>query len=216
MIMCEDEGSGTPINLDSYSIRLRINDGVGSTFMPNNSYDLTIDVLKDGVPTDDNVFLPNVSFTCTDTGATLPTTYQFVEGDNGTHVLPITFGTLGTWSLVGSDSVKPTTYEVIFTIADFFRFTIEGPLSPEPNEANSYTVTCVKNNQTCTDGSWLPSVVFEVDDDPNANLPGQYTFSEGDAGIASFDVVISVAQPMALGVIEVGGGGAFKWIYLWQ
>ena len=65
---------------------------------------------KDAFNNTDTGYVGTVAFTSTDGGATLPSNYNFVGGDNGVHTFTsgVTFATAGTQSITATDTVAGT------------------------------------------------------------------------------------------------------------
>ena len=127
-----------------------------------------------------------VHFTSSDGTATLPADYAFVAGDSGVHTFSVTLKTAGSQTITATQGgVTGTTPSITIDPAAVASFTLTGvPATVVSGTPASVTVTAhdaFANTVTAYTGS-----VHFSSNDPLALLPGDYTFTGGDAGVHTF------------------------------
>jgi len=139
-----------------------------------------------------------VTFTISDTLATIPSPYTFNQGDAGVHkfVPGVTFRSLGQRTLRVYDSGNPGIFgEVSVQV-------VPGPAASL--ELSGLPLTMVAGEpQTVTVSAWdacgyiasgYSGTVRFVSSDPQAVLPPDYTFTAPDAGIHSFVAGVTMSS----------------------
>ena len=124
-----------------------------------------------------------VHFTSSDGTATLPADYAFVAGDSGVDTFSVTLKTAGSQTITATQGgVTGTTPSITIDPAAVASFTLTGvPATVVSGTPASVTVTAhdaFANTVTAYTGS-----VHFSSNDPLALLPGDYTFTGGDAGV---------------------------------
>jgi FtsP/CotA-like multicopper oxidase with cupredoxin domain len=132
-----------------------------------------------------------VHFTSTDLQASLPPNYTFTVGDAGTHVFSanVILKTAGTWSVTAADTLTAITKGVqtgiVVTPAPVSTLVVSGLTTPRTaGSTGSIRVTATDPYGNRNTG-YLGTVHF-TSTDPAASLPGNYTFTAGDAGTHVF------------------------------
>lgn len=136
----------------------------------------------------DTAYTGTVRLSSTDGQATLPAAYTFTAGDAGKHTFSATLKTAGTQSITATDSAAGTLTgsETGITVipAAASHFAVSAPASSTAGSAFSVTVTALDPyNNTAT---VYAGTVHFASSDGQAVLPGNYTFTSGDAGNHTF------------------------------
>jgi len=130
-----------------------------------------------------------VTFTSSDAGATLPSDYTFVGGDDGVHTFTdeVTLVTAGTQSVDVSDTVATSatgSADVDVSAAGLDHLDVSGPGTTTAGDTLTVTVTAQDAfDNTITD--YAGTVTF-TSSDGSATLPADYTFVGGDNGVHTF------------------------------
>ncbi len=127
-----------------------------------------------------------VHFTSTDGAATLPADYTFTGGDSGVHVFSVTLKTAGSRTVTATQGgVTGTTPAITVDPGAVSGLALTGvPATVVSGNPASVTVTAhdaYANTVTAYTGT-----VHFSSNDPAATLPGDYTFTGGDAGVHTF------------------------------
>lgn len=133
-----------------------------------------------------------VTFTSSDDGATLPTAYPFVAGDNGMHVFSATLKTAGNQTVRATDTVSSSitgTGTVTVNAASASQFAFLVPATAKTGTAFSFRLTAgdpFGNVATSYGGT----VTF-TSSDSGATLPAAYKFVAGDNGMHVFSATLA-------------------------
>lgn len=132
-----------------------------------------------------------VTFTSTDSAATLPNNYTFVGGDAGTRTFTnsVVLKTVGSRSVTATDTVTGsiTGSQTSITVNPATAATLNVTGITDPviaGTASNVTVTA-KDAYDNTATGYTGTIAF-TSSDPAATLPSNYTFVGGDAGTHTF------------------------------
>jgi hypothetical protein len=129
-----------------------------------------------------------VHFTSTDPQAVLPANYTFTAKDAGKHTFSVTLKTAGgqtvTVTDTASSTVTGTSGAITVTPAAATHFKISAPASVTHGVAFTFTVTALDAYGNVATG-YLGPVAF-TSSDSKAKLPANFTFTAGNAGVATF------------------------------
>ena len=142
-----------------------------------------------------------VKFSSSDPQAGLPSNYTFTSADNGVRSFSATLRTVGTQSLTVTDSVNKsgtgTQNGINVTPSNAVAFTLSGfPSTSTAGTPGTFTLTArdaFGNLAT----SYSGTVAFSSSD-PQATLPGNYTFLAIDAGVGTFPATLRSAGPQSI------------------
>jgi probable HAF family extracellular repeat protein len=139
-----------------------------------------------------------VHFTSSDLQAVLPADYTFTAGDQGVHTFSATLKTAGTQSITARDTTTASvTGSQMVTVSAASRFTVSGfPSSTTAGVAGSFTVTAKDQYGNAVTG--YIGTVHLTSSDPQAVLPGNYTFTAADAGMHTFSATLKTAGYQSL------------------
>ena len=150
-----------------------------------------------------------VAFTSTDGQATLPGTYTFTPADGGTHTFGSTiFATAGTQTVTVRDTSTGATAfaSIVVTGGPAVRLAITtSPTTTIAGTPIGVTVTALDQfNNTAT--GFLGTVTF-TSSDGQADLPGAYAFTVGDAGTHTFasGATLKTAGTQSIGATQSRG-----------
>jgi hypothetical protein len=141
------------------------------------------------------VYFGSVSFSSSDSQASLPGFYTFTVADAGSHTFSATLRTAGAQSLTVTDfffgtpsgsqaiTVNPTA-AASFTVTGF-------PTTTTAGVAHSFTVTARDAFGNVATG-YAGTVAF-TSSDPIASLPANYTWTAADAGVHTFTAALKRA-----------------------
>jgi hypothetical protein len=130
-----------------------------------------------------------VRFTSSDATATLPGDYTFTAADAGTHTFTkgATLDTAGNQTVTATDTASPgltATSSVTVSAAAATHFRVTAPASSTAGTSFDVTITVLDQfGNTVT--AYTGTVRF-TSSDYRATLPGNYTFTAGDAGVHTF------------------------------
>jgi hypothetical protein len=131
-----------------------------------------------------------VHFTTSDpgTGVVLPTDYTFTAADGGTHSFSVTFVTAGLQTVTASDTSNLSlTGSLKFNVSgtQATHLVVSGLADPSAaGAAQDVTVTAADAADNVATG--YTGTVHFTSTDPNATLPGDYTFTAADNGSHTF------------------------------
>lgn len=147
-----------------------------------------------------------VTFTSTDTLASLPADYTFTEADAGSHTFSLTMKTASnqdvtvqdttTQVVLGYYQTNPYIYfqqNILVTPAELSTFTFKGASSSNVEAGSAVDLTVSATDafgNTITD---YTGTVLLSSTDSQSNLPVSYTFTGADAGEHVFSVVLKTA-----------------------
>jgi hypothetical protein len=145
-----------------------------------------------------------VQFTSTDAQAVLPANYTFTATDAGKHTFSVPLNTAGSQTVTVTDTangaVTGTSGTVTVTPAAATHFKISAPASVTHGVAFSFTVTAVDAYGNVATG-YLGTVAL-TSRDPKARLPAAYTFTAGNAGVATFTATFNTVGVQSLAATD--------------
>ena len=149
----------------------------------------------------DTHYTGTVHFSSSDPQVTLPANYTFTTADAGVHIFTATLKTAGVQSITATDTVNASTAgtESNITVkpASAASLTVSGFPTPEAaGTAGNFTVTAYDPYGNVATG-YAGSVRF-TSSDPQAVLPGIYTFKSTDAGIHTFSATLMTAGTQSI------------------
>ncbi|HEX3224465.1 MAG TPA: invasin domain 3-containing protein [Gaiellaceae bacterium] len=139
-----------------------------------------------------------VHFTGGGTGATLPSNYTFVGGDNGTHTFTngVTLTQAGSRTVTATDtvtgSITGTSSTISVSSAGASTLTVTAPASATAGAAFSITVTALDTYGNTATG--YTGTVHFTGGGTGATLPSNYTFTGGDSGTHTFTNGVTLTQ----------------------
>lgn len=130
-----------------------------------------------------------IRFASTDPQATLPRNYAFTASDNGVRSFGAVLKTAATQSLTATDtgtgSITGTQSGIVVNPSTATGFVVLAPTTAVAGVPfDLYVIAGDAYGNVAT--GYRGTVAFFSLTDPDAALPGEYTFTAGDAGIASF------------------------------
>ena len=157
----------------------------GGTQTAGGAFNVTV-TAKDAFGNVVTGYVGTVHFTSTDGTAVLPADYTFTGGDAGVHTFPVTLKTAGSQTVtVTQGAVTGTTSSVTVNPGAVSGFALTGvPATVVSGTPASVTVTA-QDAYANTVTTYTGTVHFSSND-PLATLPGDYTFTGGDAGVHTF------------------------------
>jgi len=133
----------------------------------------------------DTAYTGTVSFTSSDGQAALPGVYQFTSGDAGVHTFSATLKTAGTQSITASyGTASGSETQITVTPAAASHFAVSAPAGSTAGNSFSVSVTALDPYNNTATG--YGGTVHFTSSDGQASLPGDYTFTAGDAGLHTF------------------------------
>ncbi len=164
---------------------------------------------KDSFNNTDTSFTGSIVFSSTDPQATLPSSYTFVGGDNGTHTFTnqVNLKTVGTQTvLVDAEELGVSGSQTGISVTPGIGASIELISSGLTTTAGAtFPVTAlVKDAYGNTATGYTGTVLFSSNDSA-ASLPTSYTFTVGDAGVHAFSsgIVFRTAGARVLTLSEL-------------
>lgn len=128
-----------------------------------------------------------VYFSSSDTRAGLPASYTFTNADAGAHTFTFTLYKAGSDTLSATDSVNSSrtgAATVAVSPAAAASLQLSAPSGATAGSAFSFTVTALDAYGNVASG-YRGTVAFSSSE-PGATLPGNHTFTAGDAGVHTF------------------------------
>ncbi len=181
-----------------------------STVTAGNSTNVTV-TAKDAYNNTVTGYTGTVHLTSTDGAAVLPADYTFVGGDNGSHVLAVTLKTAGSQTATATDtvtgSINGTSNNVTVNPAAAATLVLSGtPGSVTAGNSANVTITALDAYGN-TDTGYTGTVQL-TSSDGAAVLPGNHTFTGGDAGVHVFTnaYTLKTAGPQTLTATDTGNG----------
>ncbi len=146
-----------------------------------------------------------IHFSSSDAQAGLPLNYTFTAADNGVHTFSITLKTAGTQSLTATDTAAATLSGsqrgIVVNAAAAASLTAAGfPGTVTAGTAGNWTVT-LKDPYGNLAAGYTGTLHFSSSD-PQAALPGDYTFTAADKGSHTFSVALKTAGTQSLQVTD--------------
>jgi hypothetical protein len=134
-------------------------------------------------------YIGTVHFSSSDTRALLPADYMFTAQDNGTHVFGAVLDTAGVQSITSTDTANQFSGTLSGINVNPAGFRVSGfPSSITAGDQGNFTVEVLD-----VQGSTIPGytgTVHFTSSDPQAQLPGDYTFTLDDNGVHSFSAAL--------------------------
>ena len=161
------------------------------------AFSLTV-TAKDAYGNTATGYTGTVTFSGGGTGATLPSDYTFIGGDNGTHTFAngATLTQAGNRAVTATDtvtgSITGTSSTISVSPAGASTLTVTAPASATAGTGFSVTVTA-KDAYGNTATAYAGTVHF-TGGGTGATLPSDYTFAGGDNGAHTFTNGVTLAQ----------------------
>ena len=144
-----------------------------------------------------------VDFTSSDNRALLPSNYTFTAGDGGSHSFPVTFETVGSQSIIATDtattSITGTESAISVQPTPMLKVT-SSTSATTAGQALIVTVTAYYASGAVAAG-YTGTVQFGSSDS-RAVLPTNYTFNASDGGMHTFSVVFETAGTQSITVAD--------------
>jgi subtilisin family serine protease len=142
-----------------------------------------------------------VHFSSNDSQATPLLNHAFIGGDTGTQVFQATLKTAGTRSISATDNLNPgitgTQGDITVNPGPVSKLVVSGyPASITTGNSGNFSVTAqdtYSNRVSAYDGT-----VRFSSSDPQATLPGNYTFAESDLGAKNFSAVLKTVGTQSI------------------
>jgi len=178
-----------------------------STTTVNTSGGFTV-IVRDFFGNTASGYTGTVHFSSADSLATLPANYLFTIGDQGVHAFAATFKTVGTQTLIATDSMNsPVTGKqsgIAVTPAGVTHLAVTAPTNARAGMAFSLTMTAMDSDNNTVTG-YTRTVRF-TSSDPQAALPLDYTFVAADNGVHIFSVMLKVAGSQTITITDLSSG----------
>jgi hypothetical protein len=148
-------------------------------------------------------YLGTVSFSSSDSQASLPSIYTFTTADAGSHTFTATLKTAGPQTITAFDYFNGTptgTQAITVTPAAASSFQVSGFPATTAGVAHSFTVTARDAFGNVATG-YTGTAAFSSSD-PIASLPASYTFTAADAGVHTFTATLKRAGTQFLQVTD--------------
>ena len=157
----------------------------GTTHTAGTAFNVTV-TAKDAFGNVATGYTGTAHFTSTDGIAVLPADYPFVGGDAGTHTFSVTLKTAGAQTVTATQgSVTGTTASITVNPGAVASFALTGTPATVISGTPASVVVTAKDAYANTVTAYTGTVHFSSND-PAALLPGDYTFTGGDAGVHTF------------------------------
>ncbi len=173
-----------------------------TTEMAGTSFSLTVTARQAGGSTDTG-YLGTIHLSSTDAQAGLPLNYTFTTGDEGSHTFTVTLKTAGTQSITATDTTTPvvtgTLSGIVVSPASASQLVISG-LSSTATAGVSETGTITAKDAYGNVATGYTGTIQFTSSDPQAILPGSYTFKNTDQGGHQFAVTFETAGTQSLTV----------------
>jgi hypothetical protein len=152
-----------------------------------------------------NGYRGTVHFSSSDTSALLPADYAFTAADSGAHTFTATLKTLGSQTLMATDTGTSTvsgTEAGIAVVSPATHLAITGlPSTITAGQAFNITVTAL-DAANHPDALFTDTVHFQSVD-PGAVLPADYTFQPSDRGSRMFSITLTRTETLPLVVTDL-------------
>ena len=168
----------------------------------------TVTAIGPNGATDSN-YTGTIHFTSTDSHALLPANYTFTAADAGVHTFSATLETAGTQSVSAADTANQSTTgtesNITVMAAAASSLTVTGLPNPDTaGTAGSFIVTAYDPYGNVATG-YTGTVKF-TSSDPQASLPGNYTFTAADAGKHTFSATLKTTGTQSLTGTDTASG----------
>jgi beta-lactamase superfamily II metal-dependent hydrolase/fibronectin type 3 domain-containing protein/DNA/RNA endonuclease YhcR with UshA esterase domain len=146
-----------------------------------------------------------VHVTSTSAG-TLPGDYAFTAGDAGTHTFSVTLTTNGSQSITATDALDGTINGNAGTTvrSQTTHFSVTAPANPTSSIPFNVTVTALDASEATVTG--YTGTAHFTSSDGAAALPGDYTFTAGDAGTHVFPVTLTATGAQSVTATDTVDG----------
>ena len=193
-------GTQAGISITPAAARSLVVSGYASPATAGTSQSFTV-TAKDAYGNIATGYLGTVRFASSDGQAVMPANYPFVAGDNGVHTFTATLKTAATESVTATDtsngSIAGTQTGISVTPAAAGSFVVSGFASPtNAGTTQSFTVTAKDAYGNIAAG--YTGTVHFTSTDPQAAVPGDYTFSSGDRGVHPFVATLKTAAGQSI------------------
>jgi hypothetical protein len=135
------------------------------------------------------------SLTPPDSNAVIPVNYTFTGGDRGVHEFDVTLSATGTETIAVTDTTTATiTGSAATTVTPApvaTHFLVFAPRHVTPGVPTNVTVVALSANGQLA--SSYAGTIALTSTDPNAVLPGNFTFGPGDGGVHTFQVTFETS-----------------------
>jgi hypothetical protein len=183
-------GSSTTISVDGAAASV-FTVSAPASVTAGGAFNVTV-TAKDSFGNVASGYTGTVHFTSSDGGASLPSDYTFVAGDNGVHQVSVTLNTSGPQSITATDtvtgSITGNANTTVPSANPATHFSVSVPASATAGSSFSITVTALSAGNN-TDTGYLGTVHF-TSSDGAAILPTNYTFTGADNGAHTFTVTL--------------------------
>ena len=147
-----------------------------------------------------------VSFTSSDSAATLPGNFTFTAGDNGVHTFSATLATAGSQSMTVTDtvnnSVTGSAAGISVNASTATHFTITGyPASTIAGVQHACILTALDASNNPSTG-YVGTIHF-TSSDVSAVLPANFTFTGGDSGVHTFNITLTTAGAQSITATDI-------------
>jgi hypothetical protein len=157
-------------------------------------------------------FADPVSFSSSDLKALLPAAYTFTSTDAGVHNFSATLVTAGSQSITVQDAMPNTTVApgtesgILVNPAAASQLQVTGfPLSVLAGSSHTFTVTALDPYGNVATG--YRGTVHFTSSDMQANLPADYPFTSGDAGIhTTFSATLNAVGNQSITATDTASG----------
>jgi hypothetical protein len=172
-----------------------------SSTTAGSAFNLTVTALDPSNHTSTG-YLGTIHFTSTDVGAArvLPADYTFVAADAGVHTFSVTLVTAGSQTVTATDTLNSAitgSQSLTVTPAATSTLLVSGFRTPtKAGSVHYFTVTAEDAYGNVTPG-YTGTVSF-TSSDPQAVLPGNYTFRAGNHGSRRFSATLKTAGAQSI------------------
>jgi hypothetical protein len=176
----------TAVTVQAGAARMLQLTGVPSSVAAGTAFSVTV-TARDQYNNVATGYRSTVTFSSTDTGATLPAAYAFTAADAGVHTFTngVTLVTAGTQTISLTDGTLSASAMTTVQAGAATALQLTGvPTSTAAGAAFSVTITARDQNNNVATG-YRGTVTFNSTDG-RATLPASYTFTATDAGIHTF------------------------------
>ena len=152
-------------------------------------------------------YVGTVRFTSTDTQALLPPDYTFTGADAGVHRFPVTLKTAGSQTVSTTDLANGSlsaSQTIAISPPAASSISVSGLASASAGTSQTLTVTVYGSNGALATG--YTGTVHFSSTDARADLPADYTFTGGDAGVHQFGVTLKTAGAQTVTATDVANG----------
>ena len=173
-----------------------------------DSADVTV-TLYDAYGNTATGYTGTVSFFSTDPQADLPADYTFTSADQGSHTFTVALKTAGTQSLGVFDVANPAIVSeqdgIEVDPAAARMLMVAGFPSPVTAGTPGQFVITVQDAYGNTVTTYTGTVAI-FSSDPQADIPGNYTFTPDDQGSHTFTATLFTAGTQSIGAVDVRDG----------